>query len=86
MNKKLATIAVIGIMMGLIMSGAGVAGIVQPISAKIALESGSVTLGMVNNSSFLTPIGISYTINPMYSPFYRLYPPILRHDHDSTIE
>jgi len=86
MNKKLATIAVIGIMMGLIMSGAGVAGIVQPISAKIALESGSVTLGMVNNSSFLTSIGVSYAINPMYSPFYRLYSPIFRQDHDSTIE
>ena len=82
MNRKLATISVIGIMMGLIISGAGVAGIVQPHSAKIALESGSVTLGMVNNSSFLAPVGIIYTINPMYSPFYILYSPFLRHDND----
>jgi hypothetical protein len=86
MNKKLATISVFGIMMGLIISGAGVAGIVQPFSAKIALESGSVTFGMVNNSSFLAPVGITYTINPMYSPFYMLYSPFLRHDHDLKFE
>jgi len=63
MRKLLAT-SIAGIIFGVIIAGAGVAGNFDAQAIKFGISNGYISIGMESNASFLAPIPINYSITP----------------------
>lgn len=63
MRKLLATF-IAGVIFGVIIFGAGIAGNFNAQAIKFGISNGYISIGMESNASFLAPMPINYSIIP----------------------
>ena len=69
--KKIFSAIVAGIMLGVILTGAGVLGKIDTESVKIAQEQGRIIPYASVNISFLAPTALNYTVVPTFFPLFQ---------------
>jgi len=66
--KKIFSAIVVGIMLSVVLTGAGVLGKLDTVSIRIAQEQGAILPYADVNISFLAPVPLNYSIVPLYPP------------------
>lgn len=66
--RRLLTVSVAGIVLGVVLAGAGIVGVDYDM-VKSAKYYGVVFVGMENNASFLAPMPINYSVMQSYAPY-----------------
>ncbi|HDN51350.1 MAG TPA: hypothetical protein ENG06_06225 [Thermoplasmatales archaeon] len=66
--RRMMTIAIAGMVLGVVMAGAGIVRVDHEL-VKSAKYYGIVSVGMGNNASFLAPMPINYSIIQLYAPY-----------------
>ena len=69
--RRILAIAITGIIFGVVMNGAGVAGATDIEFVKSVVSSG-VSVGMTSNASFLAPMPVNCSVIPVEGTAYAL--------------